>query len=165
MSAYYPEDTERAAHRVVERAVRSGKKVATAESCTGGLVCGAITDVAGSSDALVGGVVSYANEVKEHVLGVPASVLASVGAVSEETARAMANGVRELLHADVAVSTTGVAGPGGGSADKPVGTVWFGISNADGTRAYLEHFDGNRSEVRNQAVGFALRLLEEGLEG
>lgn len=163
MGSYFSEEISAQAARIIGRAVEKGLTLGTAESCTGGLVCGSITDIAGSSDALVGGIVSYANEVKENVLGVPDAVLATVGAVSEETARAMAEGARRVLGADIAVSTTGVAGPGGGSAEKPVGTVWFGIAAPAGTQAFLKHFDGDRTAVRSQAVAFALGLLEEAL--
>ena len=136
-----------------------GKTCATAESCTGGLVGGAITSVSGSSEVFLGGIISYANEVKMNVLGVPREVLDSVGAVSSECAAAMAEGARRLTGADVAVSTTGIAGPGGGSAEKPVGLVWFGLATAEGTRTEKAIFRGDREGVRANAVTHALGML------
>ena len=148
--------------RLVELLKARGLKCATAESCTGGLVGGAITAVAGSSAAYLGGVVSYANEVKHGVLGVSADTLATVGAVSPETAAQMAEGVRRLVGADLAVSVTGIAGPDGGSADKPVGLVWFGLASAAGTRTEKAIFAGDRARVREQAVVHALGMLMTG---
>jgi len=132
---------------------------ATAESCTGGGVGSAITSVPGSSAVFAGGVISYSNDVKREVLGVKAETLASVGAVSAETAAQMAEGVRRLLKTDLAVSLTGIAGPDGGSAEKPVGLVWFGLSSATGTRTEKAIFRGKRDEVRAQAVVHALGML------
>lgn len=148
--------------RLVELLKARGLKCATAESCTGGLVGGAITAVPGSSAAYLGGVVSYANEVKHGVLGVSADTLATVGAVSPETAAQMAEGVRRLVGADLAVSVTGIAGPDGGSADKPVGLVWFGLASAAGTRTEKAIFAGDRARVREQAVVHALGMLMTG---
>jgi len=161
---YFTEEAARSAKNVVEHAIATHHMVAVAESCTGGLVCAALTDIPGASDMLLGGVVSYANEVKTSLLNVSVETLASVGAVSEEVAIAMARGVRERLGADIAVSTTGVAGPGGGTPFKPVGTVWFGLSTASGDTAQVRHFEGDRQDVRNQAVAFALTLLDESLD-
>ena len=148
--------------RLVELLKARGLKCATAESCTGGLVGGAITAVPGSSAAYLGGVVSYANEVKHGVLGVSADTLATVGAVSPETAAQMAEGVRRLVGADLAVSVTGIAGPDGGSADKPVGLAWFGLASAAGTRTKKAIFAGDRARVREQAVVHALGMLMTG---
>lgn len=148
--------------RLVELLKARGLKCATAESCTGGLVGGAITAVPGSSAAYLGGVVSYANEVKHGVLGVSADTLATVGAVSPETAAQMAEGVRRLVGADLAVSVTGIAGPDGGSANKPVGLVWFGLASAAGTRTEKAIFAGDRARVREQAVVHALGMLMTG---
>ena len=136
-----------------------GKTCATAESCTGGLVGCAVTSVSGSSEVFLGGIISYANEVKMNVLGVPREVLDTVGAVSSECAAAMAEGARRLTGADVAVSTTGIAGPGGGSAEKPVGLVWFGLATAEGTRTEKAIFRGDREGVRANAVTHALGML------
>ena len=132
---------------------------ATAESCTGGGVSSAITAVAGSSSVYLGGVVSYANSVKENVLGVPLSVLEELGAVSSQTAAAMAEGARKLVGADFAVSVTGIAGPSGGSEEKPVGLVWFALSSKSGVRTEKAIFSGDRDTVRHQAVMHALGIL------
>ena len=132
---------------------------ATAESCTGGGVSSAITAVAGSSSVYLGGVVSYANSVKENVLGVPLSVLEEFGAVSSQTAAAMAEGARTLVGADFAVSVTGIAGPSGGSEEKPVGLVWFALSSKSGVRTEKAIFSGDRDTVRHQAVMHALGIL------
>ena len=137
----------------------SGRTCATAESCTGGGIGAAITGVPGSSEVFLGGIVSYANEVKRDVLGVRAETLATVGAVSSETAAQMAEGARRLTKADVAVSVTGVAGPGGGSAEKPVGLVWFGLATAGGVRTEKALFPGGREQVRAAAVTHALGML------
>ena len=132
---------------------------ATAESCTGGGVGYAITGVSGSSAVFWGGVISYDNSVKRDVLGVPENVLATKGAVSPECAAAMAEGVRRLLKADLAVSLTGVAGPGGGSEEKPVGLVWFGLSSPAGVITEKEIFPGDRAAVRAAAIEHAIHLL------
>src|SRR4029079_11423879 len=116
---------------------------ATAESCTGGMVAQRITSIAGSSDYFLGGIVSYSNAAKQDLLGVPASVLQSVGAVSEECARAMADGARRAFHAKLAVSTTGIAGPGGASERKPVGLVYLAVAGPDGTSCEEHHFGGD----------------------
>lgn len=150
------------AERLVELLRSRGLKCATAESCTGGGIGSAITAVPGSSDVYLGGVVSYANSVKRDVLGVPEETLESVGAVSPETAASMADGVRRLVGADIAVSVTGIAGPGGGSAEKPIGLVWFGIAAKDGTRTEKAIFVGDRERVREQAVLHALGMLTAG---
>ena len=150
------------AEKLVELLKARGLKCATAESCTGGGVGSAITAVSGSSAVYLGGVVSYANEVKHGVLGVSEDTLATVGAVSSETAAQMAEGVRRLVGADLAVSVTGIAGPDGGSVDKPVGLVWFGLASAAGTRTEKAIFAGDRARVREQAVVHALGMLTTG---
>ncbi len=149
------------AEEVLAAARGRGMRLACAESCTGGLVAAALTEIPGSSDTFAGGVVSYMLDVKEHVLGVPGPILynPSIGAVSPECARAMADGVAELLSADVAVSVTGIAGPGGEEPGKPVGTVWFGLRTPGGTTAHVQCFPGTRSDVREQALVHALDLL------
>lgn len=145
---------------LVQAAMTAGVSLATAESCTGGLVGGAITEVAGSSAVYRGGVVSYSNEAKASLLGVPEGLLAEYGAVSEPVARAMAEGARVRLGADVAVSVTGIAGPDGGTADKPVGLVWFAVASRSGTEVHEKRFQGgSRSSVRMRAVATALDLL------
>ena len=149
------------AQRVIDAARERSLTLATAESCTGGLIAAALTDVPGSSEAVLGGIVSYANEVKRDSLGVPEEVLSEYGAVSEQTACAMAKGAREALGADIAVSVTGIAGPGGAVAGKPVGTVWVGVSCVQGTAARLYHFEGDRDAVRAQTVEAALCAMLE----
>lgn len=145
---------------------RRGLSVAVAESCTGGIVQKRLTDVPGSSDVFRGGVVAYADDVKERALGVRHDDLVAHGAVSDEVARAMAQGVRERLGASIAVSTTGVAGPGGGSPEKPVGTVWIGVSTSRSTFAVHKKLpDFGRERVREMASATALRLLLEAIEG
>ena len=140
---------------------------ATAESCTAGMISARMGDFAGVSDVLLGGVVSYANEVKMNVLGVPENVLATVGAVSEECAKHMAEGARRATGAGVTVSVTGIAGPGGGTAKKPVGTVCFGVSTADGTHTETAHFppDADRGMIRRMTVRHALKLVAETIKG
>jgi nicotinamide-nucleotide amidase len=136
-----------------------GLTLATAESCTGGLVAARLTDVPGSSDAFLGGIVAYADAVKRAELGVSAEVLERHGAVSAETAAAMAVGARERLGADVAVSVTGVAGPGGGTPEKPVGLVYVHAAGPDGERAADFSFPGDRGAVRRRATVTALHLV------
>jgi nicotinamide-nucleotide amidase len=139
-----------------------GLKVATAESCTGGLVAGALTEIPDSSDVLDRGFVTYSNAAKQAMLGVPASILERHGAVSRETADAMAAGALAMSDADLAVAITGIAGPGGGSAEKPVGLVHFAAAARDGRRVHREkrYGDVGRSAVRREAVAEALALLE-----
>jgi len=139
-----------------------GWRLAVAESCTGGLVGGRITEVPGSSAWFAGGVVAYADEIKERALGVPADLLRAHGAVSEPVARAMADGVRQQLGTDVGLSITGVAGPGGGSAEKPVGMVVVGVS-CSATHSRTFKFPGDRQMVRQQSVMAALELLRRTL--
>lgn len=148
--------------RLVEAAKARGVTVAAAESCTGGMIAARITSVAGSSAAFLGGVVSYANAVKRDLLGVPPAVLEGAdapGAVSDACAAAMAAGARERLQADVAVSVTGIAGPDGGTPQKPVGLVHFGVATAAGVRTEKRLFPGDREAVRRQAADHALALL------
>ncbi len=147
------------AETLVELLKARGLCCATAESCTGGGVGSAITSIAGSSEVYLGGVVSYSNSVKSGVLGVSQATLAAHGAVSAECAAEMAEGARRLTGADLAVSVTGIAGPGGGSAEKPVGLVWFGVSSPAGVRAEKAIFPGGREDVRRAAVVHALGML------
>lgn len=138
------------------------RTIATAESCTGGLVSAALTDVPGSSAVLDRGFVTYSNEAKQEMLDVPAAVIAASGAVSVATASAMARGALAHSQADVAVSITGIAGPDGGSAEKPVGTVVFGLArrNEEAVHTETRHFDGpDRAAIRAQATLVALELL------
>ena len=149
----------RVAENLVELLKARGLVCATAESCTGGGVGSAITSVPGSSAVFAGGVISYSNEVKRDVLGVSAEALERYGAVSPQVAEQMADGARRLLKTDLAVSLTGIAGPDGGSDEKPVGLVWFGLSTRDGTRTEKAIFRGDRAQVRAQAVVHALGML------
>lgn len=157
------ERIETLAQRVIALATDKKALLATAESCTGGLIAGALTSVPHSSVVVQGGIISYSNEVKRCELGVSGSDLESHGAVSEPVALQMAQGARMKLSTTLAVSVTGVAGPGGGSEEKPVGTVWFGIASPAGTKAEVRHFTGDRSAVRAQTVSHALELLESAL--
>ena len=136
--------------------------VAVAESCTGGAVAARIVSVAGSSNYLLGGVVAYSNEAKHRLLGVSAEILATRGAVSAECAAAMAEGARRALGAGVAVSTTGIAGPAGATARKPVGLVYIGLATPTDTHVDEHHFSGDRAAVIAAATEAALRLLLRG---
>ena len=147
------------AAQVVAEAKDKGMHISTAESCTGGLIGGALTSVPGSSAVVEGGIISYSNDVKMNVLGVSAEDLRNVGAVSSEVAASMAVGSLRVAGTDVAVSVTGIAGPGGAVPGKPVGTVWFGLAKKGETTTYVRHFDGDRREVRSFTVKFALELL------
>ena len=152
----FARDDRSVAELVLDRCRELGLTLATAESCTGGLVAAELTEIPGSSDAFVGSIVAYSNEVKGSTLGVPEALLEAHGAVSEEVARAMAEGVRERLGADVAISVTGVAGPGGGTAEKPVGLVYVGVSGPDGTEVRELRLSGSRREVRERATAVSL---------
>ena len=134
--------------------------IGTAESCTGGMIAAALTSVPGSSEVFKGSVVSYSNEIKIALLGVDGDTLSRNGAVSEEVALQMAQGARRALNVDVAVSSTGIAGPGGGSAEKPVGTVWIAVSGDYGQAASRYHFKGGRDQVREATVRAALQDLK-----
>ena len=143
---------------------KNGRLMATAESCTGGMIAAACTDLAGSSNWFERGFVTYSNDAKTEMLGVDAALIARHGAVSEEVARAMAQGAIQCSHAQVAVAVTGVAGPAGGSAAKPVGTVWFGWATPAGVVSEARRFDGDRAAVRLATVGHALTRLAELLQ-
>jgi PncC family amidohydrolase len=152
-----------AVHDLVEKVAVAcdarGYTLATAESCTGGGVAAAITDLAGVSSFFLGGIVSYSNEVKMALLGVPEETLATVGAVSQETARAMASGVRERLGSDVGVGITGIAGPGGDTPTKPVGLVYISVATPDGVVVRRDIWPGDRAAVRAASVRAALQLI------
>ncbi len=138
-----------------------GLRLATAESCTGGMIAAACTAIAGSSDWFERGFVTYSNAAKTEMLGVDAALIAAHGAVSAEVARAMANGALVHSHADLVVAVTGVAGPGGGSRDKPVGTVWLALARkGQPAQAELLRLQGDRSAVRTQTVAQALQRLQ-----
>jgi nicotinamide-nucleotide amidase len=136
-----------------------GLTVATAESCTGGLLAARLTERPGSSAWVLGGVTAYANSAKEQLAGVPAALLAEHGAVSPEVAAALAEGVRQRFGADVGVGITGIAGPGGGTADKPVGTVHLCVVGPDGRRSRSLRLPGSRESVRARSVVYAMQLL------
>ncbi len=158
--ACYSTDGSSLATALLGECTKRGLTLATAESCTGGLVSAAITDVPGASETFLGGIVAYANEVKIEVLGVEPGLLAQYGAVSEEAARAMAEGARTLSGADLAVAITGIAGPRGGTAEKPVGLVWFAVASEGGTVAETRLFArGTRESIRARATSTALDLL------
>jgi nicotinamide-nucleotide amidase len=152
-----------AAIAVLEACRARGLKIATAESCTGGLVAGALTDIAGSSDVVDRGFITYSNAAKQQMLGVSAKILREHGAVSRETAQAMARGALGKADADLAVAITGIAGPGGGSENKPVGLVHFAAAARSGALAHKEmrYGDIGRAEVRGKSVLEALRMLKQ----
>ena len=163
---------DKIAENVVQLLKNSDYSLSTAESCTGGLISGAITSVAGSSSVFGYGVCTYANEAKMKLLGVRAETLDSVGAVSEETAMELAAGIRTLSGSDYGIATTGIAGPDGGTAEKPVGTVWIGFSSKDKTYAERFIFDGKtfpeetdkRQAIRLEAVYTALSIVKKEIE-
>lgn len=161
----YGEEEADLAAVVLDEARRRGVRLAVAESCTGGLVGARLTEVPGSSDVFEGGVVSYSYEAKGRLLGVPRALVEAHGAVSEPVARAMAAGVAERTGAALTVAITGIAGPGGGTPDKPVGLVWFATALGDDVRASRVVFMGSRAEVRARAAQRALWLLRDRLAG
>lgn len=154
------------AGRVIALAHARGLRIATAESCTGGMIAAAITDVAGASDVFEGGAVTYSNAMKARLLNVPETLLSAHGAVSAQVAAAMAEGAVRAFSVDLAVSVTGVAGPGGGTAEKPVGLVWFGLA-AHGGHAHTERRlfppDSTRARIRELTVETALALMDAAL--
>lgn len=151
---------------IVREAASRGLTIGLAESCTGGMVAAALTDVAGASEALLGGVVSYSNESKIDLLGVPAEVVEADGAVSERCVEAMAAGARRVFGADVAVAVSGIAGPGGAAPGKPVGTVWFAVSGPAGDATLLRTFPStSRESIRVRATSVALDLLRRQVFG
>jgi len=148
------------AQEIVDAATRRGLTVSLGESCTGGMVAAALTDVAGASAVLLGSVVTYSNEAKTGLLGVPAGLLAQYGAVSEECVKAMAEGAARAFGSDIAVAVSGIAGPGGGTPEKPVGTVWFGVAGPGGVFAVHRAFPAtSREAVRARATSVALDLI------
>ena len=149
---------------LLDKIKKSGLTVATAESLTGGLVAANLVSQPGSSDYFQGGIVAYSNSLKVSLLGVPQEVIDRYGAVSEECARAMARGVRQKLGVGMAVSTTGIAGPGGGTFNKPVGLVWVSVATEEGTRSRRCLFSGGRLQITESSVQVALELLSESLD-
>lgn len=148
---------------IVELLKEQKKTLATAESLTGGLVADAVVSIAGASEVFLGGIVSYTDGVKASLLGVRAETLSAHTAVSAEVAREMADGVRRLIGSDYAISTTGLAGPAGGSDGKPVGTVFVGLSSPDRTEVFSLSLSGSRVEIRQKTVEFAIISLKKRL--
>ena len=158
-----PAEIGKLAHEVIGALRAKGWTIAAAESCTGGLIAGALTSVSGSSDAVYGGFVTYANEAKIAMVGVPFGLLREFGAVSKEVATAMAEGALAAAGTHIAVAVTGIAGPGGGSAEKPVGLVYFAVATAEETRNLKKSFDPNwsRQQIRHASVVEALKLVKK----
>ena len=161
-----PADIGKLAHEVIAALVASRQTVATAESCTGGLIAGALTSVAGSSEAVYGGFVTYANEAKIAMVGVSYAQLRQFGAVSKEVAVAMADGALAAAGTHIAVAVTGIAGPLGGSDKKPVGTVHLAVATLDETRHLKKSFDPNwtRDQIRQASVIEALKLVRKAVD-
>lgn len=157
-------EIEELADIVIKRAAEKNVTIGAAESCTGGWIGQALTSIAGSSSVFMGGLTTYSNEVKINVLGIPSDIINFYGAVSEPTASAMAMQARDLLGVDIAVSVTGIAGPGGGSDEKPVGLVYFGLATSDRPTVVMKKFgDIGREKVRKKSVLFALELILKSL--
>lgn len=154
------------ATQVLAAARAKGLRLGTVESCTGGLIAGALTEIAGSSDVVEGGIVTYSNDLKMLLVGVPAETLAAHGAVSAQTAAAMVGGLlARVLTVDLAVAVTGIAGPGGGSAEKPVGLVYLACQRrGNAVQVERQIFPGDRAEIRRATVNRALQMLLEPLE-
>ena len=160
----YGEGNADLAAAVLDACRARGLSIAVGESCTGGLLGERLTNIPGSSDVFVGGVIAYANEIKTSLLDVPAAMIREHGAVSEPVVRAMATGARNRTGAEVGIGITGVAGPDGGTPEKPVGTVWVGVDFAGEVRSVLLHSWGDRQEVRQRAAQAALNLVRRALE-
>ncbi len=151
--------------RLVKALLENNIKIATAESCTGGMIASKITSVAGSSGCFDCGVVTYSNHQKNKLLGVSEELLTKFGAVSEEVALSMCRGVRELADSDFGISVTGIAGPTGGTPEKPVGTVWIGISGKTIHKAFKFLFSGDRNMIRQQTAITAMEMARRGVLG
>jgi nicotinamide-nucleotide amidase len=160
----FARDDERPVEEIVLDLCRAqGLRLATAESCTGGMIGARLTGVAGSSDVFVGGVVAYSDAVKQHQLGVPAALLEEHGAVSAEVGAAMAAGARGALGADLAVADTGIAGPAGGTAEKPVGLVFLALDGPAGAHTMRVQLAGDRETIRLRATALALHMVRREL--
>lgn len=157
-------DTGLLAEKLIEEAACQNMTISFAESCTGGLIAGAVTDIAGSSKVFLGSAVTYSNEAKINILGIDSRIIDAQGAVSSQCAEKMAEGARKIFGSEIALSVTGIAGPDGGSEEKPVGTVWFGISSNETTYTFKKWFSGDREHIRNNAVRTALTTLLERLQ-
>ena len=149
------------AEKLIEEAALRNVTIALAESCTGGMIAGVLTDIPGASKVFLGSAVTYSNEAKIDILGVDPDIINDHGAVSSHCAEKMAEGAKRIFRSEIALSVTGIAGPDGGSAEKPVGTVWFGISSNDATYTFKKQFCGERALIRNSAVKTALEALLE----
>lgn len=160
----FPNDLLTEAETLLTEARARGWHITTAESCTGGLIAGLLTAIGGSSDVVDGGAVTYSNAAKTRMLGVPAATITDHGAVSEPVARAMAEGAKASAGTELAIAVTGVAGPGGGTAAKPVGLVWFGLASPTGTIAEAHIFPGDRTAVRMATVRHAIAMLRAALD-
>ena len=158
------EDIRSLALALVSALSKKGMKIAFAESCTGGMAGAAVTEISGSSAVFLGSAVTYSNEAKMKILGVLDTTLAEHGAVSSQCAEEMANGARKIYDADIAISVTGIAGPNGGTPEKPVGTVWFALSTKDKTSSSMSSFKGTRQTIRESSVKKILSLILGGLE-
>lgn len=146
------DEIQKLASDIKDALAERGEMLATAESCTGGLVASHIVDIPGSSAVLAGGIVAYQNEVKANLLNVPAEILMTKGAVCSDTVKAMAEGARQKFNCEWAVATSGIAGPGGAVPGKPVGTVWMAVANSNKTETFCEIFSGDRTKVREKSV-------------
>ncbi|MCB8879246.1 CinA family protein [Acidisoma cellulosilytica] len=160
----FPTDLLAEAETLLAEARARGWRITTAESCTGGLIAGLLTAIGGSSDVVDGGAVTYSNAAKTRMLGVPAETIKAHGAVSEPVARAMAEGAGWTAGTELAIAVTGVAGPGGGTAEKPVGLVWFGLATPAGIIAESHIFPGDRTAVRMATVRHAVAMLRAALD-
>ena len=157
-----PKIFEELSRAVLDEAKKRNKKISCAESCTGGLVGASLTEIPGSSEVFNGSAVVYSNEAKNKILGVSKNILQESGAVSEPCAIAMAEGALRIYESDFSVSITGIAGPDGGSNEKPVGTVWIGVAKKGGkSYAELNNLKGNRNSIREESVKLALKKLYE----
>lgn len=157
-------DLKELAKRLVAEASLQGMTISFAESCTGGMIAASITDIPGASKVFLGSAVTYSNEAKTAVLGVDSGTIEKNGAVSSQCAGKMAEGARRIFGSDIALSVTGIAGPDGGSEEKPVGTVWFGISVKDATYTFKKNFSGERSDIRGSAAYEAIASLLERMQ-
>ncbi|MDC7223564.1 MAG: CinA family protein [Spirochaetales bacterium] len=157
------DEIENLARRAVEKLSAKGMNLSVAESCTGGLIGKTVTDISGSSAVFYGGFILYSNEAKMDLAGVSSDTLRLYGAVSEGTVREMAEGTRQRCKSDFSLAVSGIAGPGGGTEEKPVGTVWVGLAHPLGTEAKMFHFSGNRDSVRHETLKEALFLLIDNL--
>jgi len=166
MNGMFPADTLNLAVVILEKCRKQGIKLATAESCTGGLISGCFTEIPGSSDVLDRGFITYSNEAKHEMLGVDLDLINNHGAVSEVVAQSMTKGALEHSYAGISVAVTGVAGPGGGTVDKPVGLVHIAVGSTFNpvTRLQACHFTGSRSDIRQQTVMRALTMLNNELD-